>query len=301
MQLERIGVVGYGEVGKTFAAGLKDKPGVRQSAAWDLKFAQPATKEAELAHAAGAGVDAQASMQALCEASDLVISAVTASNTLAVAQEAAPFLRPGAVFLDLNSASPGTKQQAAALVDARGAHYVEAGVMTSVPPYGIRVPMLLGGARAADLAQLFTTWGLDATAVSEQLGVASAIKMCRSVMIKGLEALVIESYATARRYGVEDHVLPTLVETFPSIDWTKQGAYFFSRVVQHGKRRAEEMREAANTVREAGFAPLMATAIADKQQWVADLAAAGVFAGLPKDAPWQDYADRLIEARKLQS
>jgi 3-hydroxyisobutyrate dehydrogenase-like beta-hydroxyacid dehydrogenase len=241
-------------------------------------------------------------MQALCEASDLVISAVTASNTLAVAQEAAPFLRPGAVFLDLNSASPGTKQQAAALVDARGAHYVEAGVMTSVPPYGIRVPMLLGGAKAADLAQLFTgTWGLDATPVSEQLGVASAIKMCRSVMIKGLEALVIESYATARQYGVEDHVLPTLVETFPSIDWSQQGAYFFSRVVQHGKRRAEEMREAANTVREAGFAPLMATAIADKQQWVADLAAAGVFAGLPKDAPWQDYADRLIEARKLQS
>jgi 3-hydroxyisobutyrate dehydrogenase-like beta-hydroxyacid dehydrogenase len=86
-----------------------------------------------------------------------VISAVTASNTLAVAQEAARVPAPGRVFLDLNSASPGTKQQAAALVDARGAHYVEAGVMTSVPPYGIRVPMLLGGARAA-LAQLFA-WG----------------------------------------------------------------------------------------------------------------------------------------------
>jgi 3-hydroxyisobutyrate dehydrogenase-like beta-hydroxyacid dehydrogenase len=301
MHIERIGVIGYGEVGKTFAGGLKDKAGVRQSAAWDLKFAQPAAREAELAHAKAAGVVAQASAQALCEACDLVISAVTASNTLAVAQQAAPFLRPGAIFLDLNSASPGTKQQAAALVDARGAHYVEAGVMTSVPPYGIRVPMLLGGAKAADLAQLFTAWGLDATPVSEKLGVASAIKMCRSVMIKGLEALVIESYATARQYGVEDHVLPTLVETFPSIDWSQQGAYFFSRVVQHGKRRAEEMREAANTVREAGFEPLMTNGTADKQQWVADLAAAGVFDGLPKDAPWQDYADRLIEARKLQS
>jgi hypothetical protein len=117
-------------------------------------------------------------------------------------------------------------------------------------------------------------------------------------MIKGLESLVIESYATAREYGVEDHVLPTLAETFPSIDWSKQGAYFFSRVVQHGKRRAEEMRESANTVREAGFAPLMAAAIAEKQQGVADLAAAGVFQGLPKDARWQDYADRLIAARK---
>jgi 3-hydroxyisobutyrate dehydrogenase-like beta-hydroxyacid dehydrogenase len=121
--------------------------------------------------------------------------------------------------------------------------------------------------------------------------------MCRSVMIKGLEALVIESYTTAREYGVEDHVLPTLAETFPSIDWPEQGAYFFSRVVQHGMRRAEEMREAANTVREAGFEPFMSEAIADKQQWVADQAAGGVFQGLAKDAPWQEYADRLIAAR----
>jgi 3-hydroxyisobutyrate dehydrogenase-like beta-hydroxyacid dehydrogenase len=233
-------------------------------------------------------------MQALCESSDLVISAVTASDTLDVAREAAPFLAEGMVFLDLNSASPGTKRQAAAVVDATGAHYVEAGVMTSVPPYGIRVPMLLGGAKAEALAQVLAGWGMDAKAVSSELGIASAIKMCRSVMIKGLEALVIESYATARKYGVEDHVLPTLAETFPSIDWQQQGAYFFSRVVQHGNRRAEEMRESANTVREAGFDPFMAAAIAQKHQWVADLAAVGLFEGVPKDAPWQAYADRLI-------
>jgi len=167
-----------------------------------------------------------------------------------------------------------------------------------VPPYGIKVPMLLGGPYAMELATLLQSWDMDAKAVSDSFGVASAIKMCRSVMIKGLEALVIESYTTARAYGVEDHVLPTLQETFPSIDWQKQGAYFFSRVVQHGKRRAEEMREAANTVREAGFEPLMSRAIADKQQWVADCAREGVFAGIEKGATWQNYADRLLAARK---
>ncbi len=298
MDIRRVGVVGYGEVGKIFAAGIRAQRGIACVSAWDLKFEAPRTRQVEAAHAEAADVIPQGSMRALCEASDLIICAVTASSTLAVAQEAAAWLGPGVVFLDLNSASPGTKQQAAALVQARGARYVEAGVMTSVPPYGIRVPMLLGGAAAADLAPLLVSWGMDAKPVSDQLGVASAIKMCRSVMIKGLEALVIESYATARAYGVQDHVLPTLAETFPSIDWDKQGAYFFSRVVQHGQRRAEEMREAANTVREAGFAPLMAAAIADKQQWVADQAAAGVFKGLAKDAPWQDYADRLLKARQ---
>src|SRR3569832_2103402 len=147
--------------------------------------------------------------------------------------------------------------------------------------------MLLGGARAAELASLLQSWDMDAKAVSEKLGVASAIKMCRSVMIKGLEALVIESYTTARAYGVEDHVLPTLQETFPSVDWAQQGAYFFSRVVQRGQRRAEEMREAANTVKEAGFEPLKASAIAAKQQWVADEAKQGVFRDVAKGARWE--------------
>jgi 3-hydroxyisobutyrate dehydrogenase-like beta-hydroxyacid dehydrogenase len=298
MNIQHIGLVGYGEVGRIFAAGLHAQPGVLSVHAWDLKFGQSGAGEGEKAHARAAGIAAASSLQDLCGRCDLLISAVTASNTLEVAREAAPHLRPDTVFLDLNSASPGTKQLAAVLVDAAGAHYVEAGVMTSVPPYGIRVPMLLGGARAAELAPPLARWGMNARAVSEKLGVASAIKMCRSVMIKGLEALVIESYSTARQYGVEDHVLPTLAETFPSIDWHKQGAYFFSRVVQHGKRRAEEMREAANTVREAGFEPLLAAAVADKQQWVADQAAAGTFADMGEDARWQDYADRLLAARK---
>jgi 3-hydroxyisobutyrate dehydrogenase-like beta-hydroxyacid dehydrogenase len=292
MNLQNIGLIGHGEVGRIFGAGLAGKPGIASIRAWDTKFANGQGEA--MSHV---GAQPMPSMQSLCNGSDLVISAVTASSTLAVAEEAAPHLRPGTMFLDLNSASPGTKQRAAALVDAAGAHYVEAGVMTSVPPYGIRVPMLLGGARAGALAQVLTAWGMDAKVVSTQLGVASAIKMCRSVMIKGLEALVIESYATARHYGVEDQVLPTLAETFPQIDWSRQGAYFFSRVVQHGKRRAEEMRESAHTVSEAGFPPLIAAAIADKQQWVADQAAAGAFEGLPPDAAWQDYADRLLRAR----
>ncbi len=294
----RVGLVGFGEVGKIFGAGLVGQDGVVSVSAWDLKFARSDVQAAEMAAARQAGVVPQASLQALCEASDLIISAVTASNTLAVAGQAAPFIRPGMLLLDLNSASPGTKQQCAALIDAAGGHYVEAGVMTSVPPYGIRVPMLLGGEQAGPLAAVLAGWGMGAKVVSPRIGVASAIKMCRSVMIKGLEALVIESYSTARAYGVEDHVLPTLKETFPSIDWSRQGAYFFSRVVQHGQRRAEEMRESARTVQEAGFAPLMTTAIADKQQWVADQARAGVFADIEAGADWQAFADALLVARK---
>ena len=298
MQGIRLGLIGYGEVGGIFCAGLKTQ--VDTVHAWDLKLADTNTAALLRERAARDGVALCDSAAALCAASDLVISAVTASNTVAVAREAAAHVRPGTIFLDLNSASPGGKRQAAELIDAAGGHYVEAGVMTSVPPYGIRVPMLLGGAHAESLAERLRALGMDATAVSAELGVASAIKMCRSVMIKGLEALVVESYTTARAYGVEDHVLPTLQETFPSIDWSEQGRYVFSRVAQHGRRRAEEMREAANTVREAGFEPLMAAATAEKQDWVAGLAAQGLFDDVQAAGGWQAYADRLIAKTRTE-
>jgi 3-hydroxyisobutyrate dehydrogenase-like beta-hydroxyacid dehydrogenase len=295
MKKPRIGFVGYGEVGRTFSAGLQ--AGAAWTGAWDLKFADPAVSDEATAHARAQGVQVCDGVVALCAESDLIVSAVTASNTLAVAEAVAAHLRPGCAFLDLNSASPGTKQRAAACVDGAGGRYVEAGVMTSVPPYGIRVPMLLGGPHATALLPLLTELGMDAKVASDQLGVASATKMCRSVMIKGLEALVLESYATARHYGVEDAMIATLQETFPGIDWQQQGSYFFSRVAQHGKRRAEEMREAANTVREAGFDPFMATAIAQKHDWMAGQARDGHFLSLGAQPAWQDFADRLLAAR----
>ena len=134
---------------------------------------------------------------------------------------------------------------------------------------------------------------------SEKLGVASATKMCRSVMIKGLEAMVIESFTTARAYGVEDAVIASLHETFPGIDWEKQGAYFFQRVIEHGRRRSEEVREVAQTVREAGLEPWSASGTAERQAWVADLADAGLFGPkgtteFARSADWRTEADRIL-------
>jgi hypothetical protein len=132
---------------------------------------------------------------------------------------------------------------------------------------------------------------------------ASAVKMCRSIMIKGLEAMVIESFVTARAYGVEDAVLASLAETLPGIDWEKQGAYFFQRVIEHGRRRSEEVREVAETVREIGLTPWSAQGTAERQAWVADLADQGVFGakGTPefaRSADWRCEADRILTRLK---
>ncbi len=153
-----VGLIGYGEVGKILSNGLKAK-GVAWVGAWDVVFGDAAFGGAQRLHATAHGVEACESASVVCAKATLIMSAVTASNTLAVAQEIARTIRPGTVFLDLNSASPGTKQKAAALIDAAGGKYVEAGVITSVPPYGLAVPMLAGGRHAVALADRLRTFG----------------------------------------------------------------------------------------------------------------------------------------------
>lgn len=295
-----VGLIGYGEVGKILAEDLR-KDGVRVSA-YDVKLAD-SRGDALRSHADGIGVTLAASHAELAAQADFIVSAVTASQDVAVAEACAVTIKPGAWFLDFNSASPGAKQRAAALIDGGGGRYVEGAVMTSVPPYRIKVPLLLGGAGARELAPLLNELGFAAKAASDKLGVASATKMCRSIMIKGLEAMVIESFTTARAYGVEDAVIASLQETFPGIDWEKQGAYFFQRVIEHGRRRAEEVREVAETVRDIGLTPWSAEGTAERQAWVADLADDGLFGArgtkeFARSPDWRTEADRILNKIK---
>src|ERR1700752_2340103 len=292
----KVGLVGYGEVGRILSEDLR-KAGVAV-AAYDIKLDDDRAAPLQ-EHAAKIGVSLAGSHPELAGSVDFIISAVTASQAVPVAEACAPAIRKGSWFLDFNSASPGAKQRAAALIDGAGGRYVEGAVMTSVPPYRIKVPLLLGGGGAMELAPLLVALGFDAKVSSEQLGVASAVKMCRSIMIKGLEAMVIEGFTTARAYGVEDAVLASLKETYPGIDWEKQGAYFFQRVIEHGRRRAEEVREVAETVRESGLTPWSAKGTAERQAWVADLADDGLFGArgtqeFARSGDWGTEADGIL-------
>ena len=190
------------------------------------------------------------------------------------------------------AAVPGASGEDA-LVAAAGGRYVEAAVMTSVPPHGIRVPMLLGGAHATEAEKLLGGLGFVAQTVSAELGIASAIKLCRSVVIKGLESLVVESFTAARRLGVEQQVLASLKETYPQFDWEKQGDYLFSRVIQHGKRRAEEMRASAQMIDATGVGGTMAGAAAQRQAAVAAQRAAGALVDPLILKPWRERADEM--------
>ncbi|MCX7892930.1 MAG: DUF1932 domain-containing protein [Burkholderiales bacterium] len=289
--VRKVALIGFGEAGSILGTDLANQ-GLAVSA-YDILFDLPDKRAAMLARAAAGRVAAADTHADAVRGADLVISAVTASSSTDVAREAARWLAPGQVFLDINSVSPGTKRGNAGIVESCGADYVEAAVMAPVPPQRLGVPMLLGGRKARAVAEALGRLGCNATAVADGIGTASAIKMCRSIMIKGLEALAVECLFAARRFGAEDAVLASLDKTFPSTGWTgKLPDYLVSRVAEHGRRRAAEMREVAATLGDVGLASLMASATAERQEWLVDaMAAAGVAYAEPFS--WRELADAL--------
>jgi 3-hydroxyisobutyrate dehydrogenase-like beta-hydroxyacid dehydrogenase len=257
-------LLGFGEVGQALSQDLRAR--VARLCAWDLEFADAGSAPARAA--ARHGVFVASDAQRAVDGVDLVISAVTAAQIGEAARSVAPHLAPRAYFFDLNSTSPAAKQQAAGIVDAAGGRFVEAAIMSPISPRRAASPMLLGGGHAADFLPLARELGFSAAeAFSGKLGAASAAKMCRSVIVKGMEALLLESLLTARQHGVDDAVLDSLQSLLPTDDWRGTARYMISRALIHGRRRAEEMREAARTVSEAGLSPRMSSGCAEWQEW----------------------------------
>ncbi|MBI1775816.1 MAG: NAD(P)-dependent oxidoreductase [Proteobacteria bacterium] len=289
-----VAFIGFGEVGRTFSQGLVDA-GYRVTA-YDLLLETAESAKAITTKAEALGVAIAGSAAAAAGGAQVVISAVTASSANEVAKQGADYLRPHQLFLDVNSVSPNTKRANAAAVERSGAHYVEAAVMAPVAPSGLRVPILLGGKHAAALKEALAPARMNLEIASEQIGKASAIKMCRSIVVKGLEAITVECLLTARHYGVEDDILTSLDKSYPGFGWEKRAGYFIGRTVEHGRRRAAEMREAAATIAETGLDPLMAAATAERQDWVADRAAAAPDMKRFKDSEWRAVLDAIVAA-----
>ncbi len=261
----RLAFIGYGEVGKLFTRQFLARGGVT-IAVYDILFDDNVRGPAMVAAAKESGLRVARDAQDAAANADIVFSAVTAAAAGDVAARAAAYLKPGQVFFDVNSASPATKRDAAAKVAPCGAHYIEGAVMAAVAVPGIRVPILAGGPQADAAAPRLNALGMNVRAVSAEPGRASAMKLCRSIVIKGLEVLMVDCAAAARKWGVDDEVFASLRETFPSIDFAEMADYMAERVGSHGIRRAAEMREAAMMLADLGFNPELAAAIADSQE-----------------------------------
>jgi 3-hydroxyisobutyrate dehydrogenase-like beta-hydroxyacid dehydrogenase len=259
----RIAFIGFGEAGQAIAAGLRDE-GVDRLSAWDIMFPQSAGERLRKAAAATGVHCANSAADAVREA-DIVISAVTAASSVEAAQSIKSHLAEKPYVLDINSVSPGRKQQTAKLL-GNSARYVDVAVLAPIYPARHKTPMLLAGADAEALAPALAGLGMRASIAGAEIGAAAAIKMVRSVMIKGIEALTLECFLAAARAGVIDEVATSMKNNYPGLDWAKIVPYNLERMASHGERRAAEMEEVADTLRELGVEPLMTTATVKRQR-----------------------------------
>ncbi|MGB6548306.1 MAG: DUF1932 domain-containing protein [Xanthobacteraceae bacterium] len=259
----RIAFVGFGEAGQAIAAGLRDE-GVEQQSAWDILFPQSLGERLRQAAAAIGVRIANSTAEAVRDA-DIVISAVTAASSVEAAQSIKPHLAGKPYVLDINSVSPGRKQETANLLGG-SARYIDVAVLAPIHPARHKTPMLLAGADTEAVAPTLTALGMRASIAGAEVGAAAAIKMVRSVMIKGIAALTLECFLAAARAGVIDEVAASMTNNYPGLDWGKIVPYNLERMASHGERRAAEMEEVADTLRELGVEPLMTTATVKRQR-----------------------------------
>jgi 3-hydroxyisobutyrate dehydrogenase-like beta-hydroxyacid dehydrogenase len=265
-----IGFIGLGEAGFHIAKGLRGA-GLVRIFAYDINARAPRLGEKIQKRAEESGTGLLDSSASLARECDIILSTVTANAAAEAAQQTSLYLEARHIYADFNSVSPALKQSIEGIIAARGARFVEGAIMLPVPSYGHRVPISLGGVHAQTLADLLCPYGMRLEVISDQVGVASAVKMCRSIVVKGMEALLFECVLSATRYGADERVLASLGETFPGIDWSKLASYMVGRVLEHGERRAREMEEVAETLRAIGVEPVMAEATARRQEWGARL------------------------------
>jgi len=259
---ETIALIGFGEAGACIGRGLAAEPDVTVRA-YDIRFS--GNGAAELTERAAAmRIAPHAQLAGALEHATLVFSAVVGSAAVDAAVSAAPLLRPTQAFVDLNSVSPKRKRAIDEAVRPSGVLFIEAAVMARVPLHGHRVPMLLAGFAAESIAKRLNAIGMKTEAVGDQIGQASANKMLRSIMVKGIEALLIECLVAARRCGIEERILDSVSETFPGFDWREAATYYLGRTALHGARRVTEMNEVAETLGDLNLEPIMATAIAKR-------------------------------------
>ena len=290
--VETLGFVGFGEAAFHLAKGLREA-GLKRTFAFDIHRHSPGLSDKIRARAQETRTELVEFSAALTTSADVIISAVTADQASDAAEQTAPYLTARHVYADLNSVSPRLKQKVGETITSSGARFVEIAVMGPIPPQLHKTPMLLGGAAAREFQEMFAPYGMRMDVVStDQIGRAAAVKMFRSVIYKGLEALIFECVLGASRYGAESRVFASLAENFPGVDWNKLADYMVGRVVIHGERRAREMDEVCRTLQELGIEPMMAAATARRMDWAADLGLRETFRGeFPKT--YQEVLDAI--------
>ena len=263
---QNICFVGFGEAGEALSGGFKSQSPV----AWDQKLSSKMFGFRERIQSAG--FQPASSLEDGLVGIDWVVSLVTADQAAIACEQVCSSIRSEFTYLEMNSCSPGTKRSNARMVTDAGGVLADVAIMSPVNPSRLDTPLLVSGPSAADCVNFLNHFGYNASLCGPDVGQASALKMTRSIMIKGMEALSAECFLTAQRLGIQPEIVASLTKSFDGLDWLRRGGYNLERMSRHGIRRAAEMREVVATIQETGLSADMTRSTVEWQQRIGDLA-----------------------------
>ncbi|MBB4953673.1 3-hydroxyisobutyrate dehydrogenase-like beta-hydroxyacid dehydrogenase [Agrobacterium vitis] len=287
----KIAMIGFGEAAQAVAAGWRSASAELPQlpiSAYDIQY------QGDLCHGlkricTRLNVHCAPCADEAVANSRVIFSLVTADQAIEAAISVSRSIMPGAFYFDCNSCAPSTKQTAAQIISVAGGHYIDVAIMAPIHPRGHRTPLLIASDRAEEACALLEALDMQASIAGSEIGQASAIKMLRSVMIKGLEALSAECILAARRAGVEDAVIASLQASDPGLQWQSRLSYNLERMMVHGTRRAAEMQEVAKTLRDLQIPDRMASAIT---AWQSQIGSLGI---KPGPDSLSDRADLVLD------
>ena len=280
--MPQLAFIGFGEAGAAFMRGLgRRTEGAR---VYDPRLCDPVQRErvsCEFEH-----LRICRSAAAAVSGADGIFSLVTADLAVSAANSIGP-LRNTPLYFDCNSCAPESKREAAAAVAGFGGRYVDVAVMAPVVKSGVRTPLLASGPHAAEAARFLTQAGMKVRALDADIGAAAAVKLLRSIVVKGMQALVTEAALAARSEELDDEFLRTIADFMPEIDWRERIAFNLSRMIEHGERRVEEMQAAVAMLQSTGLPSDMSLAAIHWERRIAGLK-------LSKETPAAERIELLL-------
>jgi 3-hydroxyisobutyrate dehydrogenase-like beta-hydroxyacid dehydrogenase len=278
----RVGLIGYGEVGNGLGSGLRGA-GLEHVIAYDIAAFEGPFSELIRSRAADAGVTLVRSPRELAEGADYIIVAVPGNECVPAAEAIADHLTARHVYVDIGSATPAVKRAVGERLERSGARVGDGGIMSSPLDHGYRVIIKASGPAAQAFQDVFVPWGMRIEAVSPRLGDGSGIKIVRSIVMKGMEALLVECAVCSARYGIQDLVFDSISETMDARPYRESIAFLLRTDVIHAERRAEEAAMSADACEEVGLEPVMTRRTSEMLQRVADMNLKEHFAGVVPD------------------
>jgi 3-hydroxyisobutyrate dehydrogenase-like beta-hydroxyacid dehydrogenase len=277
-----LGFIGFGEAAFHIARGLSGA-GLEGILAFDVMAKDPKIGPLVRERADAARVELVDSLAALLLRCDTILCATSAKYALAIGTEAAPLLRPKTLYADLNSASPGTKKKISQAIDEAGGRFVDVAVMELVPPHGHKVPLAVSGAGAREFADRLSPYGMKISFISETAGASSSLKMLRSIFMKGLTALLLETLTAGRKAGVDSQIMESISGTLDSRPIAETAKLLVTRTAIAAERRVAEMGEVLDTLEEMGLDASSSRATKAKLQWLADFDLRSIFGSTPPE------------------